>query len=262
MILFQVSLIIRQEFRILFSFEFQNGKPEFQLIARSFCNLSFFHILSGFPHQELTSFGQRVLVPAIYLMSTFLIPMWLMDRTRTSLIALAIGQLKVYRREAFEAVGGYCSISKEVCEDVQMARLLKRSGFKIKFIDAKAFVTCNMYSGYVPAFEGIAKTYFSALDHSVMNFLFAGMFLVIACVPWFQVPIDFFVLGRPIWIVHLICAAMFTCSWTFALYQRQIGWWISFLGPLLLGSLVINAFYAFYIQLLGQGFQWKDRYVK
>ena len=185
-----------------------------------------------------------------------------MDRTSTGLIALAIGQLKVYRREAFESVGGYCSISKEVCEDVQMARLLKRSGFKVKFVDAKAFVTCNMYSGYVPAFEGIAKTYFSALDHSVFYFMFAGMFLFLAFAPWCSVPIDLFIYGRPVWIVHLICAAMFTCGWTMALLQRQIGCWISVLSPLLLGSLVINGIYAFYIQLIGKGFHWKDRYVK
>lgn len=221
-----------------------------------------FFCKTGFPHQQLTSFGQRVLVPAIYLMGAFLLPLWLMDRTRDERIALAIGQLKVYRRKAFEAVDGYSSIRREVCEDVQMARLMKRSGYRIKFVDAKQFVTCNMYDGYWSAFQGIAKTYFSALDHNVFNFAFAGLFITFVCVPFLSLPLEVFVFGRPVWAPHLICMAIFVCSWAVTLYQRSLNWQIALYYPLLFVSLLINTIYAFYVQFAGLGFQWKDRYVK
>jgi hypothetical protein len=195
-------------------------------------------------------------------MGAYLLPLWLMDRTRNERIALAIGQLKIYRRKAFEAVDGYSTIRQEICEDVQMARLMKRSGHRIKFVDAKAYVACNMYSGYWAAFQGIAKTYFSALDHNVANFAFAGLFIMLASAPWLFIVTRLFVLCQPIGVVHLICIAIFTLGWSVTLVQRNLDYRIALLYPLMFASLVANTLYAFYVRFIGVGFNWKDRYVK
>lgn len=216
---------------------------------------------AGFPRQVLTSFGQRVLVPSIYLMSTYLLPMWLMDRTRSAQIALAIGQLMVFRREAFDAVGGYRSIRRQVCEDVQMARLLKRTGHRIKFVDATQHVRCQMYASYAQAFEGVAKTYFSALDHNPVNFAFAALMLAAIAGPSSALAWAL-ALGQPPCAVHALSVLVFLLGWLTASRQRQLSAWIVPLYPLMILSIVVNSFYAFYIQLAGRGFAWKQRYVK
>lgn len=108
----------------------------------------------GFPKQNLNSFGSKVLVPSMYIMSDYIIPLWLIESTKNRNISLAIGQLMVVRRSVFDRVGGLSQVSNKICEDLQFARLLKDLDYTTKFISLEDQITCNMYDSFGDAFLG------------------------------------------------------------------------------------------------------------
>lgn len=197
----------------------------------------------------------------MYLMSTFLLPMWLIRKTNTPHISLAIGQMMMCKRDAFEKVGGYRSIRSEVCEDVQFVRLLKNSGYQVQFLDASNVVECNMYNGYWQAFYGIAKTYFSALDRNPIMFAYAGLLITVGIFPVLNLT-EQILMGQKLSIGYLLSSILFLISWAFANSSRGHGAYVALFYPLMLCSLIINSFYSIYAQFFGQGFSWKDRHVK
>ena len=90
----------------------------------------------------------------MYIMSDYIIPLWLIERTKNRNISLAIGQLMVVRRSVFDSVGGLTRVSNKICEDLQFARLLKDLDYRTEFISLEDHITCNMYESFADAFFG------------------------------------------------------------------------------------------------------------
>ena len=70
---------------------------------------------------------------------------------------VASGQFMLMRREAYEEVGGHAAVCSAICEDVELARLLKRRGRRVLLQDGSAFLSTRMYTGWRTLWPGIAK---------------------------------------------------------------------------------------------------------
>ncbi len=71
--------------------------------------------------------------------------------------AAANGQFILIRRDAYSAVGGHASIAGEVLEDVALAKLVKRVGYRIWFGSGKGFVRVRMYRSFSAMWAGWRK---------------------------------------------------------------------------------------------------------
>ena len=87
-------------------------------------------------------------------MSSYIIPLWLIDQTKNRNISLAIGQLMVIHKKVFRNVSGLEKVCDKICEDLQFARLLKELNYKTKFISLEDHIQCNMYDSFTDAFFG------------------------------------------------------------------------------------------------------------
>lgn len=113
--------------------------------------------LSGYVSQELNTFGEVLIVRATYIMTTMILPLWLIAATKAPGLSFAIGQFIMFRRQAYEAIGGYSTVSGHISDDIFVVRELKNAGFCLIFLDIHRYVRCRMYIGYRASFNGICK---------------------------------------------------------------------------------------------------------
>ncbi len=215
--------------------------------------------ISGYVFQELATLGELFIVPTIYIMSAMVLPLWLIGATRTPGLSFAIGQLIVFRRSAFEAIGGYASVRGQISDDVAIARELKRAGFRQVFLDMRRHVRCRMYSGYRASFNGIAKNIYDFAKRRTL-FLAAAITLLVGLVvfPFALLPV-LLVTGNPAIQFASLCVVLFLAAWTLALYDRGLPWWSPLLYPVMFLHLLYMAWWSIARAFGGHAVVWKGR---
>ncbi len=218
--------------------------------------------LSGYVYQELQSFGEALIVPATYIMSTMVLPLWVIPRSNVSMLSFAVGQLVMFRRQAFEAIDGYSSVSEQISEDVFVARAVKKAGFRVVFLDIRHYVRCRMYEGYQESFNGISKNIYDFFKNQPAFFASVASILVAFIVlPLVLVPIEFYT-GSSMLRFSLFSVATFLLAWSLSLYDRGQKWWVPLLYPLTFLHLLYMAWKSFGRVAAGLGIVWKDRVFK
>ncbi len=113
-------------------------------------------LLSLSPSHELGSFAERLILPCgLYLLafSQDLVRV----QSQESGEAVATGQFMLFRSEVYAAAGGFGAVREEICEDVAMARLVKRRGGRVLLEDGSDLLATRMYRGWSTLWPGLAK---------------------------------------------------------------------------------------------------------
>ena len=113
-------------------------------------------LLSLTPRHELKSLAERLMIPCgLYLLafSQDLQKVQAPDSGEAS----ATGQFMLMRRRAYDAVGGHAAVRTAICEDLELARLIKRSGYRVLLKDGSRILNTRMYTGWDTLWPGIAK---------------------------------------------------------------------------------------------------------
>ncbi len=113
-------------------------------------------LLSLAPRQELVSFAERLVLPCGLYLLAFRQDLRQLQAQDTH-DATATGQFMLVRREAYELAGGHATICEAICEDVALARLLKRTGWKVILKNGDGLVSTRMYTGWRTLWPGVAK---------------------------------------------------------------------------------------------------------
>jgi chlorobactene glucosyltransferase len=137
-------------------------------------------LLSLAPRHELGSFAERLIIPCgLYILG------FSIDNARVqapeSTEALCTGQFMLVRRRAYDQVGGYAMVYDSICEDLDFARLLKRSGLKVRLEDGSAVLVTRMYTGWGTLWPGFAKNVVDMLGGTRRTLLTAVSAIVL---PW------------------------------------------------------------------------------
>jgi glycosyltransferase involved in cell wall biosynthesis len=113
-------------------------------------------LVSYSPEQELDTFWERALIPFVYcrLAARFSFAR-VNDPRRPD--AAANGQFLLVLRDAYESVGGHAAVRSEIVEDVALARLVKREGYRIYFTAPIGIVRTRMYASFAAMWQGWTK---------------------------------------------------------------------------------------------------------
>lgn len=225
-------------------------------------------MVSGYIGQRTETFGEKITVPLMYMLSCFVLPTFLNRVTPFAFTSVAIGQYIMIKKDAFDDIGGYSSLKDLISEDVALARLVKSKGYKTIFIDCKNAASCRMYTGYKESSNGIMKNIFSFMNNNDLLLLFA--FLAFAI---------FLTLPFPLFVAHLSyelingialtpstlllginVVAMFIV-WTFVAVFQRTSPSIPFLYPLLFCNILYIACCSYIRTKNGKGYVWKGRVV-
>ncbi len=136
------------------------------------------------PLIHLTSFAERlVLPPFIGLISTI----YPFDRVNdpSSPLAFAIGQCIMVRRDVYAAIDGHRAVRGSVLEDMDLARLVKQSGYALEAAIAPDLLEVRMYNGWTTLTEGLKKNAVAGYRSGGVRSGLMGLRLgLMAVMPW------------------------------------------------------------------------------
>jgi chlorobactene glucosyltransferase len=115
-------------------------------------------LLTAIGDQLMGTVWERLVQPQIFMMMLFRFPD--LDRTARSASwrdAIANGQYLLFRRAAYDAVGGHESVRAEVAEDLALAQRVKRAGLKLRIRGARDALATRMYRSLPELIEGWSK---------------------------------------------------------------------------------------------------------
>jgi chlorobactene glucosyltransferase len=130
------------------------AKPE--LFSSAVAAAGELDLLSLSPRQTLVSFAERLMIPCgLYLLS-FRHDVAKLHEGRGDEVT-ATGQFLMIRRDVYASAGGHSAVRGEICEDLELARRVKRAGGRVRLMDGSRVLSTRMYHGWSDLWPGFAK---------------------------------------------------------------------------------------------------------
>jgi cellulose synthase/poly-beta-1,6-N-acetylglucosamine synthase-like glycosyltransferase len=106
-----------------------------------------------------------------------------------SAVAFAAGPFMLFRRSAYEAIGGHRALASVVVEDLALARRIKQGGHRLRYLLGLDALELRMYSDFASLWEGWTKNWLQGLDGDVAKALGASsVVLLMFSGPWLLAP--------------------------------------------------------------------------
>lgn len=218
-------------------------------------------MLTIFPREEMVTWGERLIIPAIGFFIFSFLPLALVQKLHMPALAVAIGQFMMFRKESLEAVGGFESVRMNTMDDVSLARQIIRNGYHWRIMDGTHHVTCRMYSGFWETVDGFTKNIFAYFDYHLLLSALAWtwIWLAYALPPLvlladaFGMPVEFFP-----YQIAVYSTALALLSWAVSFRRFRFPMALLVIYPVTLTLFVLIAFRSMVYNLMGQA-NWKDR---
>jgi chlorobactene glucosyltransferase len=217
-------------------------------------------LLTGFPRQEVHMWGERLLVPFFSWAFLCFIPLVLAYKLRLPFLSIAVGQMMMFRREAYLAIGGHESVSSSVVDDMSLARQIKAAKLRWRVSYIADLVSCRMYHSSREAIDGFTKNLFAAFDYRLLPFLFALTWLMVMF--WGPLIVlagmisGLVTQAQPMTIVA--CLAFSILVWLIPYREMRIPFFLAFLYPFTILANIGIAFRSL-VHSLGGRTKWKGR---
>jgi len=215
-------------------------------------------LLSLWPSLEAESWSERLVIPFVHLFILLYLPHWIGGRSAS--LGAANGQFLLFRRQAYEKIGGHASVSGHLVEDIALARKMRATGFRVLNRDGTnpnrpgALVRCRMYDNFRDLWDGFTKNLYPAFDGRLGAFVFFQLFQAVVFLGPF-VLLPFFPADPILWIevavilsLRLAMAHRFRQSWLGALLHP--------LGQALVLAIAGNS----WLQTIRRRLPWRGRH--
>ena len=224
--------------------------------------------LSGYIKQQMGTLGEKVTIPLMYMMSFFIIPLWVCKWGKSSILATAVGQYICIKKDTFIKTGGFEQVKNVTTEDVFLARSMKLQGAKTVFIDLNNAAICRMYNSYKDSLVGISKNIYDFFGRNGILLILAilGVTIYLTLPPFVAIVLTirhFFF--DEIKLLLLICLWIHTILMYFAWYivfkSQNIQKRYALLYPLFFVNLIFIASNSWFTAISKKGHVWKGRIV-
>jgi chlorobactene glucosyltransferase len=139
-------------------------------------------LLSVQPHQVTITAIERLTVPLIPWCLLTHFPVVLAQRLKWRLGAVALGQVLLLRRDAYEAIGGHASVRREVAEDLALARAVAARGMRWRVASGINRSACRMYRSASAVREGFGRNLFGTFGRHYWLVAFVWSWLAVVTI--------------------------------------------------------------------------------
>lgn len=166
----------------------------------------------------------------------------------------------LFRREAYQAIGGHAGTGSSIVDDLALVRKIKETGFRWRVVYISDLVSCRMYQNSQEAFYGFSKNLFAAFDFRLLPFTFAFLWLAVM----FLLPLVVFCLliiglTPQAQLNSLIsCISLSILLWLIPFQFLGISRILSLLYPIVILANLATAILSVWRSLTGK-LTWKDR---
>lgn len=153
-------------------------------------------MLSLFPKIGMHGFWEHIAMPNLGVMAFTVLDLWLANRSRIPLLGVGGGPGNLVRRADYQKAGGHEALRDAVIDDVAVARLMRRGGFRTEAVRADELVYVRMYRGLREVVDGFTKNCFTTFGRSYP----AAVVLAVGSVVFHILPYILVFTGNPLWI--------------------------------------------------------------
>jgi chlorobactene glucosyltransferase len=218
-------------------------------------------MLSGLPNEEAGTWAEKLAMPVMMWGIIAFVPLAMAYRLRIPAMATAIGQHMLFRRSAFEAVGGFARVRQEVLDDRALATQIVAAGYRWRLANAQVMTSCRMYHNAQEVFAGYGKNFFATFGGNIPLFVLIWIWLAIA----YLEPLGLLLLSLagvavPGLAVILAAVAVVFAFFLWTVSDRRFGVasYHPFLYPITIGFTFSVAMYSVISALTGRA-HWKGR---
>ncbi|HEY9654297.1 MAG TPA: glycosyltransferase family 2 protein [Crinalium sp.] len=98
----------------------------------------------------------------------------------------AAGPFMLFRRTAYDQIGGHKGVANQVVEDVELARRIKQSGLRLLLLLGNDVADLRMYRSFATLWEGWTKNLYLGTQRNLKALvIFALTMLTLYTAPWF-----------------------------------------------------------------------------
>ncbi len=181
--------------------------------------------------------------------------------------AFAVGPFMLFRRSAYEQIGGHRSVAREVVEDVQLGRRIKQHGLKLWYGLGHDMADVRMYRSIGALWEGWTKNWYIGSNRNLNAILYtAFVTLLIFTVPWLGLTIALVNIFGSFngWDLSLVILALSAIVLQYDLRRLTQKfsnippdyWWLSGIGGVLVSAIAIASIIK---TETGWGWTWRGR---
>ena len=123
------------------------------------------------------TWSEKLVVPFVPWSLLSFLPLALAYRVRSPAFCAAIGQYMLFRRAAYEQIGGYAAVRADAVDDIALGRRIKAHGLRWRMANATRDVRCRMYRDASQVFEGFSKNLFAGFGYRVLPFVFVWLWI-------------------------------------------------------------------------------------
>ncbi|MCC6423274.1 MAG: glycosyltransferase [Phycisphaerales bacterium] len=140
-----------------------------------------YDVLSLWPKLESHSFFEALLVPLAAAGVSMMYLVGLTNKDYMRNVAFANGQFLFILRKTYDEMGGHSAVKDRFCEDVEIARLLKRQGKRIRISWGTEYAAVRMYSSLKAIFKGWGRNFYAGSLGKPWRILMGMAFVIFCC---------------------------------------------------------------------------------
>lgn len=99
--------------------------------------------------------------------------------------AFAAGPFMLFKRSAYDQIGGHRAVATKTVEDVELAKCIKSNGLKLRYLLSTDLIQVRMYRSFAALWEGWTKNYYEGGGRNLGGTLYSAYALsLIFVMPW------------------------------------------------------------------------------
>ncbi|MEO0758275.1 MAG: glycosyltransferase family 2 protein [Cyanobacteria bacterium J06648_16] len=182
-------------------------------------------------------------------------------------VAFAAGPFMLFRRSAYDAIGGHQAVAGDLVEDVALARRIKQHGLTLRYVMGADHLSVRMYRSFWGLWEGWTKNYYSGGGRNLPGTVYSAVVMAeIFVVPWLGLAISLWQLSvHPVWGWALL-SVLSAVAVGMQVYMRFAAarladqtlryWWLGWLGGGIVSAIAIASIIK---TETGWGWTWRGR---
>jgi chlorobactene glucosyltransferase len=157
-------------------------------------------LLTLMPAAIFGSFWERVVQPVIFGFIAALTNFRKVN-SESHQSAMGFGAFLLFKKEAYQKIGGHLSVANEVLEDIMIAKKAKLNGLSILVADGKNLFSIRMYHSMKEIWIGWRKNIFLAMKSSISRAsYYMVMVLCFLLTPYITVMCNLWVGAGSVWV--------------------------------------------------------------
>jgi chlorobactene glucosyltransferase len=139
-------------------------------------------LVSLMPRQVMVTAAERFTMPLLNFIYLTFFPAFMLRLSKDPKFSAANGQFLLFRRDAYDRIGGHESVRDSIVDDLALARRIREEELTLAIADGDEVVSCRMYSSGREIIEGFSKNLYSAVGGKVPAALAVGIFILVTFV--------------------------------------------------------------------------------